>query len=63
MRDLPLHLVRGHFKHYSDEAPLFGKYTGWWWWTPQLRGSVHHGIVDKNYRIAADPLIGSGVSA
>ena len=23
-----LHICRGHFKEFTDEAPLFGKYTG-----------------------------------
>lgn len=33
-----LHLVRGHFKHYTESAPLFGKYTGLYWWQPHVRG-------------------------
>jgi len=61
-RDLPLHLVRGHFKHYSPDAPLFGRYAGWWWWAPQLRGSGRNGVVDKNYRIAADQPVEAGAA-
>lgn len=53
-RDVPLHVVRGHFKHYSTDRPLFGKFSGWWWWGPQARGKERFGVVDKDYRIAAD---------
>jgi hypothetical protein len=56
-RDLPLHMVRGHFKHYPDDSPLLGKYAGWWWWAPHLRGSLRNGVVEKKYRIAP-PLAG-----
>lgn len=27
-------LRRGHFKTYTEEAPLFGKYVGRFWWNP-----------------------------
>lgn len=33
-----IHLVRGHFKHYTEDAPLFGKHTGLYWWQPHVRG-------------------------
>ena len=33
-----VHLVRGHFKRYSKEKPLFGKYEGLYWWQAHARG-------------------------
>jgi hypothetical protein len=46
-----LHICRGHFKTYTEDAPLFGKYTGTYWWEAQARGKPEHGIVEKDYRI------------
>jgi hypothetical protein len=46
-----LHLCRGHFKRYTDDNPLFGKYTGLYWWQPQLRGKNKDGMVVKDYDI------------
>jgi len=40
--DLRAHLVRGHFKR---------KKSGVYWWSPHMRGSVHSGFVDKEYRV------------
>lgn len=33
------HLVRGHFKTYTEDLPLLGRHTGTWWWNWQARGS------------------------
>ena len=44
-----LHLCRGHFKEYTEDAPLFGRCTGRYWWQPQVRGKAALGIVDKDY--------------
>lgn len=46
-----LHLCRGHFKHYTAEAPLLGKHTGLYWWQPHVRGQNKNGIVMKDYII------------
>lgn len=46
-----VHLCRGHFKEYTAEAPLFGKYTGLWWWQPNIRGQNRKGIVMKDYEV------------
>ena len=46
-----VHLCRGHFKLYTTEAPLFGKYTGLYWWQPHVRGQNKNGIVMKDYEI------------
>jgi hypothetical protein len=43
------HLVRGHFKVYTDDAPLFGQFTGRYWWTPHVRGDESKGVVEKDY--------------
>ncbi len=48
---LSLHRCRGHFKVYTADAPLFGKYTGRFWWQPQLRGSIEQGRVVKDYDV------------
>jgi len=45
-----LHLCRGHFKKYTTEHPLFGKFTGLYWWQPHVRGQKI-GIVLKDYII------------
>ncbi|MBZ0293363.1 MAG: hypothetical protein K8L99_12420, partial [Anaerolineae bacterium] len=46
-----LHIVRGHFAHYTDEAPLFGKYTGTFWIPAHVRGDESVGMVVKDYEI------------
>lgn len=49
--DIRGHLVRGHFKHYTDDAPLFGRYTGTWFWGAQYRGDSEIGVVNKSYEV------------
>ena len=44
-----LHVVRGHFKTYTSESPLFGNLTGTFYWGPHLRGDESMGEVRKNY--------------
>lgn len=46
-----LHLCRGHFKLFSEDRPLFGKYSGLFWWQPSIRGQNKNGFVDKEYRV------------
>ena len=46
-----VHLCRGHFKTFTDDNPLFGKYTGRYWWQPQVRGSKSQGLVNKDYQV------------
>jgi hypothetical protein len=48
-----IHLCRGHFKEYTKEHPLFGKYTGLYWWEPSVRGQNRDGIVMKDYSVKA----------
>jgi hypothetical protein len=46
-----VHLCRGHFKEYTAEHPLFGHYTGLYWWQPHVRGQNKDGIVMKDYKV------------
>ena len=48
---VPVHIVRGHFKTYTDANPLFGKHVGTYFWHDTIRGSVEEGIVDKEYDV------------
>lgn len=48
-----LHIVRGHFKTYTADRPLFGKRIGTYWWSPMTRGNAEHGEVVKDYRMAS----------
>lgn len=45
------HIYRGHFKTYTKEKPLFGKYTGVYWWESSVRGSKDVGIINKDYKV------------
>jgi hypothetical protein len=47
----PEHVVRGHFKHYSDAAPLFGKFAGTFWWDASKRGDSKLGQLRKGYKV------------
>ena len=35
-----IHWVRGHFKEYTPDKPLFGKIVGLFWWEPHLAGAA-----------------------
>ena len=48
-----VHWVRGHFKRYTEDRPLFGKKVGIFWWQPHLAGRAHERFVDKEYDIRA----------
>lgn len=47
-----MHLVRGHFKTFTPERPLFGSRVGTYWWSPMVRGNQDAGVVVKDYEIA-----------
>ena len=49
-----LHICRGHFKTFSEDAPLFGRHVGTYWWPAQVRGSAAEGRVEKDYAIRLD---------
>ena len=46
-----LHLCRGHFKTYTAENPLLGKFTGTYWWDMHTRGNKEYGTINKDYLI------------
>lgn len=48
-----LHICRGHFSHYSEDKPLFGKYSGQFWIPSHVRGSAESGKVVKDYSVKA----------
>lgn len=45
------HICRGHFKTFKEDAPLFGKLTGTYWWPMHTRGDRAHGEVRKDYEV------------
>ena len=49
-----LHICRGHFKTFTEDAPLFGKHIGTYWWPSYVRGSAEEGVVEKDYRVRLD---------
>lgn len=49
-----LHLCMGHPKTYTKEKPLFGKYSGTFWWNEQTRGDIKNGMVVKNYQLLTE---------
>lgn len=46
-----LHICRAHFAHYTEEHPLFGKYTGTFYKPMHVRGSLESGVVIKDYNV------------
>jgi hypothetical protein len=50
-----LHIVRGHFTHYSEERPLFGRpgLHGTFWVPSHARGSLDQGVVISDYNVKA----------
>lgn len=48
-----LHICRGHFATYTQDAPLFGRVTGTFWKPMHIRGNKKEGIVIKDYKIKA----------
>lgn len=50
-RQQALHQVRGHFKTYTTDNPLFGRHVGRWFWAQHIAGALEEGVVDKEYRI------------
>ncbi len=47
-----LHICRGHFKHFSEDRPLFGRLSGTYWWPSHIRGLASTGIAVRDYRIS-----------
>lgn len=53
LSDQPLHMVRGHTKTYTAEAPLLGKHVGTFWWGYQVRGSKDNGEIVSDYKMTS----------
>ncbi len=49
-----VHLCRGHFKIFTEAAPLFGKHTGLCWCPPHVRGDKTKGLVVKDYSVKTE---------
>lgn len=49
-----LHICRGHFATYTEERPLFGKYSGTFWKPMHVKGNRAAGEVVKDYKISTD---------
>ena len=45
------HIVRGHFRYYSPERPLFGRYSGMVWIPEHRRGEPDEESIHKDYMI------------
>lgn len=45
------HHVRGHFRYYTEERPLFGRVSGMIWVPAHDRGSGKLGQIDKGYLV------------
>jgi hypothetical protein len=54
-RHYGLHTVRGVFRTYTADKPLFGKHVGRWWWHPHMRGDEVYGTIEKDYKIESYP--------
>lgn len=50
---MPLHLRRGNFAHYTEDAPLFGKLTGTFWRPATVVGEEQNGKIVKDYVISS----------
>jgi hypothetical protein len=46
-----LHIARGHFRHYTEEHPMFGKYAGTFYIPLHTRGTRQAGVVSKDYAV------------
>lgn len=55
---MPAHMVRGHFSEYSEERPLFGKYTGRFWIPAHVRGrrEDNQEVRAKDYVVVPDKI-------
>lgn len=48
---LAMHICRGHFREYSEEKPMFGKYSGKYWIPQHIKGNKSVGEIDKGYKV------------
>lgn len=47
-----LHTARGHFKTYTEDAPLMGRHVGTYYWGWQVRGNRKNGEIISSYQVA-----------
>jgi hypothetical protein len=45
------HVVRGHFRIYTEARPLFGKYVRTVWVAEHRRGDDSYGTIRKDYEV------------
>lgn len=50
-----LHIVRGHFKTYTEQRPLLGRHVGTFFFDSHIRGDRESGTVQKQYSVNAGP--------
>ena len=48
---MPLHICRGHFRLYMENAPLFGSYVGPVWVPAHVRGTAKAGSFTHDYEV------------
>jgi hypothetical protein len=48
-----LHIVRGHFSTYTEDAPLFGRIVGTFWIPAHVRGTASEGVISSEYSVSA----------
>jgi len=48
------HIVRGHFRYYAPERPLFGRYSGMVWIAEHHRGDPDAGSIRKDYLVDSE---------
>lgn len=46
------HMVRGHFKTFTEDNKLFGRLTGTYWWQWQVRGDKSLGTINHEYHVS-----------
>lgn len=50
-----LHICRGHFRTYTRERPLFGKYAGTFYVPAHVRGTATDGVSIHDYNVRTTP--------
>ena len=48
-----IHLAMGHWRTYTKDRPMFGKYPGRFWIPAHVRGRNRDGVVMKDYKVEA----------
>lgn len=49
-----VHICRGHFKTFTEKAPLLGKHVGTFWWPQFSKGDPKYGEIKKTYEVEPD---------